>query len=69
MHLEIDDLYFDGNRMGVDFEYDEDFRRTVAQICGSRYISKKNLQLFVLAAMTHVISSEDVSLLRKEMEE
>ena len=55
--------------MGVDFEYDEDFRRTVAQICGSRYISKKNLQLFVLAAMTHVISSEDVSLLRKEMEE
>jgi hypothetical protein len=68
MHLEIDNLYFEGERMGVDFEYDEEFRRNVAKICGVNYISKKELQIFVVHAMKHVLSQEDISNLRKEIE-
>lgn len=68
MHLEIDNLYFEGERMGVDFEYDEEFRRSVAKLCGVNYISKKELQTFVVHAMKHVLSQEDISNLRKEVE-
>jgi hypothetical protein len=69
MHLEIDNLHFEGERMAVDFEYDEDFRRSVAKICGVNYISKKDLQEFVVHAMKHVLSQEDINGLRKELEE
>lgn len=68
MHLEIDSLYFDGEKMGVNFEYDEDFRRSVAKVCGVNYISKKDLQDYVVCVMTHVLSQEDISNLRKELE-
>ena len=68
MHLEIDNLQFEGEKMAVDFEYDEEFRRNVARVCGVNYISKRELQAFVIHAMKHVLSQEDISNLRREIE-
>jgi hypothetical protein len=64
MHLEIDKLYFVGDRLGMDFEYDEEFRKYVARVCGTRYMSKKDLQFFIIEALTNVISSEQISELK-----
>ena len=69
MHLEIDKLYFIGDRVGMDFEYDEDFRRQVARVCGTQYMSKKDLQLFIVDALTNVISSEQISELKDCIED
>ena len=68
MHLEIDKLYFVGNRVGIDFEYDEEFRKQVALACGEQYMSKRDLQLFIIKALSNVISSEQISDLKNCIE-
>jgi hypothetical protein len=68
MHLKIDSLHFDGNNMGVDFEFDEDFRRQVAKACNVNHITKKDLQNYVVYTMKNVLSQEDISLLRQNLE-
>ena len=68
MHIEIDKLYFNGDKMGVDFEYDEDFCHKVADICGVETLTKKELQSFVIGAMRNVITSEDIEELKKQVE-
>ena len=69
MHLEIDKLYFDGDRVGIDFEYDEDFKAKIAKICNTNYISKKDLQTFIISKLKDVISSEELLELRKQLED
>lgn len=68
MHLKIDKLHFDGDKMSVDFEYDDDFRKEVSKICGVNYISKKDLQYFVILAMKHSLSKEDILELRNQVD-
>jgi hypothetical protein len=60
MHLEIDKLYFNGGRVGMDFEYDEDFQNKVAKICGTPRLSKKQLQIFIVSVLENTISREDI---------
>lgn len=67
MHLEIDSLYFDGDKISVNFEYDQDFQKQVAKVCGVNRISKKNLQIFIISAIKKAISSEDILELRNQM--
>ena len=69
MHLKIDSLHFDGSNMGVDFEFDEDFRRQVAKICNVSYINKRDLQAYVVKAMKNVLSQEDIFCLKKQLED
>lgn len=68
MHLKIDNLHLNGNQIGIDFEYDEDFRQTVAQACGVSYISKKDLQKYVLCIMRNVIDPKELLKLRNEID-
>ncbi len=64
MHLKIDNLIFNGNHVGIDFEYDDDFRRKVANICGLSYISKKALQKYIVITVQNVIDSKKLLELR-----
>lgn len=68
MHLKIDKLHFEGDKMSVDFEYDDDFRKEVSKACGVNYISKKDLQHFVILAMKHSLSKEDILKLRNQVD-
>lgn len=68
MHLEIDNLVFDGNQVGIDFEYDEDFRKSVAKICGVPYISKKDLQKYIVYTMQSVIDFNKLMELRDQID-
>mgnify|MGYP000538042338 FL=1 len=68
MHLEIGNLHFEGEKMAIDFEFDNDFRSKVARVRGTNYISKKDLQDYVVGAMKQVLTQEDISNLRKELE-
>jgi hypothetical protein len=68
MHLKIDNLSFDGNQVGIDFEYDEDFRRSVAHACGVSYISQKDLQKYIVYTMQNVIDVRELLELRDEMD-
>ena len=56
MHLEIDKLYFRGDRVGIDFEYDEDFQNKVADLCGVPQLSKRQLQIFIERISTNRIN-------------
>ena len=59
MHLEIGKLHFHGNnRIGIDFEYDEDFRKKVALQLGNEQITKKELQLYIINIIKKNISAE-----------
>jgi uncharacterized protein (DUF2267 family) len=68
MHLEIDKIYFNGNRVGVDFEYDEDFLKEVSNVCGSNRLSKKELQLYIMSVLTDTISQEYITELRQYLD-
>jgi hypothetical protein len=68
MHLKIDNLTFDGSQVGVDFEYDEDFRRSVARVCGVSYISQKDLQKYIVYTMQNVLDVNELLELRDEMD-
>jgi hypothetical protein len=68
MHLEIDHLHFDGDKMSIDFEYDDDFQKKVAKVCGLNHISKKDLQSFIVLVMQHAISKEDILKLRNQID-
>ena len=68
MHLEIDNLIFEGNQVGIDFEYDEDFRKSVAKICGVNYISKKDLQKYIVCTMQSVIDFNKLLELRDQVD-
>jgi hypothetical protein len=69
MHLEIDKLYFNGSKVGIDFEYDEDFRNMVAEVCDAPHLSKKQLQLYVISVLQNTISREDILELKHCIEE
>lgn len=69
MHLEIEDLYFDGDRVGINFEYDEEFKRKVAQARNVSYLSKKDLQIYIVEKIKDVISSEEFLDLKKQLED
>ena len=60
MHLEIDKLYFRGDRVGIDFEYDEDFQNKVADLCGVSQLSKRQLQIFIVKILENAISQENI---------
>lgn len=68
MHLEIDNLIFNGNQVGVDFEYDEDFRQSVAKACGLSYISKRDLQKYIVYAMRNVLNQDQLLELRNQID-
>jgi len=68
MHLKIDNLVFSDNQVGVDFEYDEDFRRSVARVCGVSYISQKDLQKYIVSAMQNVLNGDELLKLRNEID-
>jgi hypothetical protein len=68
MHLKIDNLYLEGNSVGIDFEYDEDFRRSVARACGVSYISKRDLQKYVLYVMKEAIDPQELLKLGNEID-
>jgi hypothetical protein len=67
MHLKIDNLYLKGNSIGIDFEYDEDFRYSVARACGVSYISKRDLQLYVICVMKDVLDTKELLKLGDEV--
>jgi hypothetical protein len=60
MHLEIDKLYFRGDRVGIDFEYDDDFQNKVADLCGVPQLSKRQLQIFIVKILENAISQENI---------
>ena len=60
MHLEIDKLYFSGNKVGIDFEYDDDFQNKVADLCGVTHLSKRQLQIFIVKILENTISQEHI---------
>jgi len=68
MHLKIDSLIFEGNQVGIDFEYDEDFRQSVAKACGVSYISKKDLQKYIVYAMRNALNQEQLLELRNQID-
>ncbi len=68
MHLKIDNLIFEGNQVGIDFEYDEDFRRCVARECGLSYISQKDLQKYITYTMQNIIDPNKLLELRDQID-
>ena len=68
MHLEIDKLYFHGNRIGIDFEYDEDFCKKVALQLGREQITKKELQFYIINIIKENISAEEFLSIKKQLQ-
>jgi hypothetical protein len=68
MHLKIDNLSFDGDLVGIDFEYDEDFRRSVARACNVSYISQKDLQRYIVHTVRNVVNVKELLELRDEVD-
>ena len=68
MYLKIDNLSFTNNHVGVDFEYDEDFRHSVAKACGVSYISQKDLQKYIVCTMQNVLDMKELMELRDEID-
>ena len=67
MHLRIDNLYFIEDRVGVDFEYDEDFKKCVAQIYGKNSITKTQLQTFIIKTLSSTIDLDLLDDIKKEL--
>ncbi len=68
MKLEINEAIDKGDRIILKMEYDQEFADTIAKICGVKYISEKQIQMFV-TTMIENMDDEDLSELGYEVDE
>jgi hypothetical protein len=61
MKLEIIDAEDKGDRIVLKMNYDEEFARTIAKICGVKYASEEDVEEFIMMVLENM-SGDDLGL-------